>query len=108
MFHRLLLALSACSLAAACSAGDAQPVARKVTSNESACASYGLVPGTTAYTICVQREAEARRRGRLGPDYDQILIARDARDDCASYGLASGTPPFERCVQREISYRHPN
>ena len=108
MFHRLLLAVSACSLAAACSSDDRQSAVPTGVSNESACTSYGFVPGTTRYTICVQREAEARRRGRLGPEYDQVLIARDAREDCTSYGLVSGSAAFERCVQQEISYRRRN
>jgi hypothetical protein len=94
MFHRLLLAVSACSLAAACSSDDRQSAVPTGASNESACT--------------VQREAEARRRGRLGPEYDQVLIARDAREDCTSYGLVSGSAAFERCVQQEISYRRRN
>jgi hypothetical protein len=68
----------------------------------------GLLLGTTPYTTCVQREAEARRRGRLGPNYDETLIARDAQEDCAAYGVERGTPVFQQCVQREISYRRPN
>jgi hypothetical protein len=108
MSLRILGTMLTCSLAVACSAGDTRTVAPKPTSDESACVSYGFVPGTTAYTTCVAREAEARRRGRLGPSYDQILIAREAREDCVAYGLAPGTPVYERCVQQEISYRLPN
>lgn len=37
--------------------------------------SYGYKPGTAAYITCVGREAEARRTGKLGPAYDQVLIA---------------------------------
>ena len=44
-------------------------------SAESACLSYRFVPGTTAYTNCIQREIDARQRGKLGPTYDQILVS---------------------------------
>jgi hypothetical protein len=107
MAYRILVTLVACSVTAAC-AVNAPSVAPSSASNESACRSYGFVPGTTPYTTCVQREAAARQRGRLGPNYDETLIARDAQEDCASYGVARGTPAFQQCVQHEISYRRPN
>jgi len=107
MLDRKLGAVLACSLLAACSVGETRSLGGKGTSDESACASYGLIPGTTAYITCVAREADARRRGRMGPDYDQILIAREAREDCAGYGLAPGTAVFERCVQQEVMLRSP-
>jgi hypothetical protein len=44
-------------------------------SDEGTCLGYGFVPGTTAYTNCIQREIDARRSGKLGPTYDQRLIA---------------------------------
>jgi hypothetical protein len=108
MAYRILGAILACSVAAACAVGSTPTVAPTAASNESACVSYGFVPGTTPYTTCVQREAAARQRGRLGPNYDETLIARDAQEDCASYGVARGTPVFQQCVQHEISYRRPN
>jgi hypothetical protein len=42
--------------------------------DQGACLSYGYQPGTTAYIACARREAEARRTGKLGTTYDQILI----------------------------------
>jgi hypothetical protein len=44
--------------------------------DEGACVSYGFVPGTDPYINCVRREIEARRTGKIGPTYDQILVAR--------------------------------
>lgn len=44
-------------------------------SDEATCVSYGFVPGTTAYTNCLQREIDARRTGKIGPTYDQRLIS---------------------------------
>jgi hypothetical protein len=107
MANRILGAILACSVAA-CAVGDTRTVTPSATSNEGACVSYGFIPGTTAYTTCVQREVDARRRGRMGPNYDETLIARDAQEDCASYGVARGTPVFQQCVQHEISSRRPN
>lgn len=108
MSYRIYGALVACGLAAACSVGDSRIVAPQATTSESACVSYGFSPGTTTYTTCVQRESYARLRGRMGANYGEPLIARDAQEDCAAYGLIVGTPSYERCVQREISYRRPN
>lgn len=108
MSYRILGAIVACGLAAACSIGDTRPIDGPATTNEGACVSYGFAPGTTPYTTCVQREADARRRGRMSPDYNETLIARDAQEDCAAYGLVRGTTTYELCVQREISYRRPN
>ena len=108
MSYRVLGAIVACSLAAACSASNTRPAARTMTTNEGACVLYGFTPGTSPSTTCVQREADAHRRGRMGPDYNETLIARDAQEDCAAYGLARGTTTYELCVQREISYRRPN
>ena len=108
MSHRILGAIVACGLAAACSIGDTRPIDGPPTTSENACVSYGFAPGTATYTTCVQREANARLRGRMGANYGEPLIARDAQEDCAAYGLTHGTPSYERCVQREISYRRPN
>jgi hypothetical protein len=45
------------------------------TTDQGACVSYGFVPGTDPYINCVRREIEARRTGKIGPTYDQILVA---------------------------------
>jgi hypothetical protein len=44
-------------------------------SDQQTCLSYGYAVGSAAYTACLAHEAEARRRGTLGPNYDQILVA---------------------------------
>jgi hypothetical protein len=62
-------------VAASCAPEHAKTPPRTTSSDEATCASYGLVPGTAAYTVCVQREIDARRSGKLGPTYDQRLIA---------------------------------
>jgi hypothetical protein len=67
-------------------------------SDEGTCLRYGLVPGTTAYTNCIQREIDARRTGKLGPTYDQRLIApRWGRD--LQWCLSTD---FEPCQDRSL------
>ncbi len=60
---------------ACCASDQATPPPRTPQSDEAACVSYGFEPGTTGYITCVQREIDARRSGKLGPTYDQRLIA---------------------------------
>lgn len=72
MFHRILSLVAVGALAISCDPADRGP---NPSTNEGACLSYGFKPGTTAYTNCVQREIDARRRGKLGPTYDQILVS---------------------------------
>jgi hypothetical protein len=62
------LILSACTLSKVSKARDPA-------TDQGACMSYGFVPGTDPYINCVRREIEARRTGKLGPTYDQILVA---------------------------------
>jgi hypothetical protein len=73
--HRILCAIAGALFAAACASEGAKTVPGNPSSAESACLSYGFVPGTTAYTNCIQREIDARQRGKLGPTYDQILVS---------------------------------
>jgi hypothetical protein len=73
--HRILYAMAAGALATACASEAAKPVPANPSSAENACLSYGFRPGTTAYTNCIQREIDARQRGKLGPTYDQILTS---------------------------------
>jgi hypothetical protein len=61
--------------AAACSSKQTGKAPSSPHNDEGTCLSYGLVPGTTAYTNCIQREIDARRTGKLGPTYDQPQIA---------------------------------
>ena len=70
-----MLTIIAVAIVASCAPDQAKPPPRSPTSDEGICLSYGFAPGTTAYTTCVQREIDARRSGKLGPTYDQRLIA---------------------------------
>jgi hypothetical protein len=51
-----------------------------------ACVEYGFPPGSIGYDRCVQREQEARARGRVPRDYAEAQLTADARDACYSYG----------------------
>jgi hypothetical protein len=107
MSIRLLAALAAAAtLAAACSYSETRTVAAPMAADDS-CVAYGYSPGTTAYDVCVEREAAARRRGRVPANYPQARIVADSQDACLSYGLTRGTAGYDRCVQREIDYRRP-
>jgi hypothetical protein len=64
----MTLILSACTVSKVSKAPDPA-------TDQGACMSYGFVPGTDPYINCVRREVEARRTGKLGPTYDQILVA---------------------------------
>ena len=70
-----------------------------------ACVDYGFPPGSIGYERCVQREQEARARGRVPRDYAEARLTTDARDACYSYGLQPGTGPYDRCVGRELDSR---
>jgi hypothetical protein len=104
MFSRLCVALAAGAIAAACSHTETRTV---VVPADDSCSYYGYVPGSEAYRICAEREAAARRRGRVQASYAEAAIVADSQEACASYGLLRGTERFDRCVQREVSYRRP-
>ncbi len=106
MTGRLIAVVFAAALAAACSHTETRTVVAPSPASDS-CAYYGYQPGTTAYSICIEREAAARRRGRMATDYAYANIVADSQDACVSYGLQPGTERFDRCVQREITYRRP-
>ncbi|HSI00264.1 MAG TPA: hypothetical protein VLA02_06645 [Reyranella sp.] len=101
------LRLFAATLAAACSTETRTVVVPSTVAVEDACGAYGYVPGTDAYRICAEREAAARRRGRMAAGYAEARIAGDAQEACLSYGLVTGTERFDSCMRREISYRRP-
>lgn len=104
MFHRLCAVLAAGVIVAACSHTETRTV---VVQADDSCSYYGYVPGTEAYRICAEREAAARRRGRMQASYAEAAILADSQEACASYGLLRGTERYDRCVQREVSYRRP-
>ena len=106
VFVRLATLAVVVGALAACTTTETRTVMVPTPVDDS-CASYGYTPGTTPYNICVEREAAARRRGRMATDYAQSSVAADAQDACVSYGLIRGTERYDRCVQREIDYRRP-
>jgi hypothetical protein len=106
MYLRLCAVLAAGVLAAACSHTETRTVVVPAPVDDS-CSFYGYVPGTEAYRICAEREAAARRRGRMQASYAEAAIVADSQEACSSYGLLRGTDRYERCVQREITYRRP-
>ncbi|HZP99702.1 MAG TPA: hypothetical protein VFB13_09205 [Reyranella sp.] len=107
MIRRLVAVGFVAALAAACSYTETRTAVARPVPVDDSCASYGYVPGTTGYSVCVEREAAARRRGRMASDYAYANIVRDSQDACVSYGLTPGTGAFDRCVQREVDYRRP-
>lgn len=104
MSLRIMTVAGVALVASACSYTETRTVSA---SPDDSCSVYGYAPGTTAYNVCVEREAAARRRGRVAADYAEARITADSQDACTSYGLASGTPSYDRCVQREVAYRRP-
>ena len=105
-YRGLCVALIAAALATACSRTETQTVVVP-TSVDDSCTYYGYQPGTDSYRICMDREAVARRRGRMAATYARERLVADSQDACESYGLVRGTDRFDRCVQREVSYRSP-
>lgn len=105
-FH-LLAVLTASALVAACATETRTTVIPAAVPATDACIGYGYAPGTEGYRICAEREAAARKRGRMAAGYAAERIQADAHEACLSYGLSVGTERYERCLQREITYRRP-
>jgi hypothetical protein len=105
MSFRLATLGLVCGLAAAACSYETRTVV--VQPADDSCALYGFTPGTYEYRQCTDREAEARRRGRMVATYGEARILADARDSCSSYGLVRGTDRYDRCVEREVNYRRP-
>jgi hypothetical protein len=109
MSFRLIAVLELGALAAACTARETKTVVvpQPVAVADDSCSAYGYAPGTRDYSICAEREAAARRRGRMAANYAQAAIIADSQEACYSYGLVRGSDRYDRCVQREIAYRRP-
>jgi len=103
---RLVLAMLAGALAAACTVQETRTVVPAARVDD-ACSAYGYVPGTEGYRICAEREAAARARGRMAAGYAVSRLEADAQEACLSYGLTPRTERFDRCVRREMDYRRP-
>jgi len=100
------LSAAACSYSSTTAAVPAAPGPVYVASGAGqACVEYGFPPGSVGYGRCVQREQEARARGRMSRDYAESQLVADARGACYSYGLQPGTAPYDRCVGREVDSR---
>ncbi|HYC64377.1 MAG TPA: hypothetical protein VEC14_06580 [Reyranellaceae bacterium] len=106
MSYRLIAALLAGGLAAACATYETRTVV--VPTTEDSCTVYGYTPGTEAYRLCFEREAAYRRAGRMTrADFTQARVVAVSQEACESYGLRPGSDRYERCVQREVAYRTP-
>lgn len=108
---KLLATLSLGLIATACASPyerQAPPpsnTSRAFTQSERNCLDYGFTPRTDQYDRCVQSEARARQDGRVSRDYDQAVLANDARTACYNYGLTQGTQRYDNCVARELEAR---
>jgi len=107
MSIRVYAAVAAAALSSACSFHETRTVTEPPTQADDSCSLYGYTPGTSAYNLCVQREAAARRNGRVAANYGESRVVADSQNACLSYGLTAGTSSYDRCVQREINYRRP-
>jgi len=101
MFIRLCAAAVISGLAVVAIASPAAAQSRE------ACAYYDFPPGTPEYRVCVERELEMRRIGRMNREYGQARIVSDSERACTYYGLTPGSPRYERCVRREVELRSP-
>ena len=79
MSGRLLIVILAGALAAACSHTETRTVVVPAPT-EDACVVYGYQTGTQAYAICVEREAAARRRGRMAAGYAEAQMMLDSQE----------------------------
>ncbi len=102
MFNRIALA----GLVALGLAGCATET-RTVVVVEDACSAYGFRTGTPEYLLCRDREAAARRSGRMSPSYAEARIVADSQAACQSYGLHPYSDRYERCVRAEHAARQP-
>ena len=106
MSWRFVTVILAGALATACTVTETRTAVVPAPTSDS-CGYYGYAPGSEAYRLCVEREAAARRRGRMAAGYAEARITADAQEACLSYGLVRGSDRYDRCMQREISYRRP-
>lgn len=70
-----------------------------------ACLDYGFVPGTIAYSRCIERTHAARVAGRAARGYAEAQLASDARGACLSYGVDPVGGYLDRCMAREMDAR---
>jgi hypothetical protein len=104
MLKQVCAAALLCALAGACTVREEKTVVVPAGAAD-VCAGYGLTPGTSAYSNCVAREAEARRRGRMARDYAETALVSDSQAACYGYGLTPGSASYDRCVRYEVDAR---
>ena len=102
----LVRVTAAAAIAALAMIAAASPAAAQYPSR-GACDYYEFPPGTPEYRVCVERELEMRRLGRVPRDYSPQRLVADSERACTYYGVPPGTPRFERCVRREVELRTP-
>ena len=92
----------------ALSVGACVSETRTVVATDDVCfTSYGFKVSSPEYRLCRDREAEARRQGRVTPSYAEARIVADAQAACQSYGLHPYSDRYEECVRREHEVRRP-
>jgi len=102
MPKRIVLAVMAALALGACATET-----RTVVVAEDPCSTYGFRVGSSEYRLCRDREAEARRRGRMSPSYAEARIVADSQAACQSYGLHPYSSAYESCVRQEHEARRP-
>ena len=80
---------------------------RTVVAADDICSTYGFKVSSPEYRLCRDREAEARRRGRVSPSYAEARIVADSQAACQSYGLHPYSDRYEECVRNEHAARQP-
>ena len=81
---------------------------RTVVVAEDVCSSaYGFRVSSSEYRLCRDREAAARRAGRMSPSYGEARVVADSQAACQSYGLHPYSDRYERCVRAEHDARMP-
>jgi hypothetical protein len=80
---------------------------RTVVAADDICSTYGFKVSSPEYRLCRDREAEARRQGRVSPSYAEARIVADSQAACQSYGLHPYSDRYEECVRNEHVARRP-
>ena len=80
---------------------------RTVVAADDICSTYGFKVSSPEYRLCRDREAEARRQGRVSPSYAEARIVADSQAACQSYGLHPYSDRYEECVRNEHAARQP-
>ena len=88
MSFRLLAVVVAGALAAACTTTETRTVVVPAPADDS-CSYYGYARGTDGYRICAEREAAARRRGRMAANYAEARMAAEVPSLRSGSGAAT-------------------